>query len=66
MFPINMLHLVSPSNVNLFIISCSVYSMHLIPYSPCFEPRLSTIPAPALGLANRKIRSFSGIRPSRH
>lgn len=39
LFPINTLHLMPPSDVNLFIISCGVSLMHLIPYSPRFEPR---------------------------
>ena len=35
----------SPSDVNLFIISCGVSPMHLTPYSPRFEPHL---PPPCL------------------
>jgi hypothetical protein len=53
-----MLRLMSPSNVNLFIISYSVSPMYLILYSPYFKPYLPTIPTPVLGLVNRKIGPF--------
>ena len=64
MFPIKALRLMSASDDNLSIFFCGIPPMHLVPYTPRFKRRFPR--APALGLADKRTRSLSDIRPGRH